>query len=629
MTRVLDAQAIAEALGKPSGSPDKGFMCLCPAHDDKTPSLSIKDRAGGGVLLRCFANCDSRDVIYALKRMDLWPIRRAKKPSSNDRGGISNSPKPVPIGTLEVKWPVGPNERLVSVHRYHDEAADLIMLIARIEKRDGSKRFLPAIAERRVDGSIQIVHRSLSKPRPIYGLDRLVKNPDRRVLVCEGEKAADAAQALFTDLVCVTWPGGARSAGSVDWRPLKGRNVVLWPDADQPGEKAMDDVQSNLGSIGAATIQRVRLPPLRDGWDLADEAPVGIDVHQLLERAEAVSGFGIRKYINSAKEILALRIPPRAYIFKEWLPIGGLAMIWAERGIGKTWFALSLAVAASKGEDFLAYEIITPVDVLYIDGEMSLAELQDRIRGLCPEPPDRLHILPSESLFLYDQPINLNNEADHQRIFQALDALEREGIRPQLIILDNLSSLTAGADENSNSDLDKLLRFAIQLRHKGITVVFVHHAGKSGDQRGASRREDILDTSIKLNRPKDEDGLEPHDGAHVIMIFVKVRGRLPKPSELELKLVQTCENLTGWSMATVSAVTPALKTLRIIAEKRPKTFKDLVELSDFEKGTISKHWSKLEEQGLITKKPLELTAAGRNRIFNLWPELLRDAELPI
>lgn len=76
------------------------------------------------------------------------------------------------------------------------------------------------------------------------------------------------------------------------------------------------------------------------------------------------------------------------------------------------------------------------------------------------------------------------------RIDAMLDDVDAE-----MIIFDNLSSLRSGVDENDNSALDAFLQWLLALRHKGYAILLIHHAGKGGDQRGASRLEDFLDTS--------------------------------------------------------------------------------------------------------------------------------------
>lgn len=67
----MSAEIIAKALfGRKAGS---GWMARCPAHDDKTPSLSLRDSSNGKVLVHCHAGCVQHTVISVLKSNGLWP----------------------------------------------------------------------------------------------------------------------------------------------------------------------------------------------------------------------------------------------------------------------------------------------------------------------------------------------------------------------------------------------------------------------------------------------------------------------------------------------------------------------------------------------------------------------------
>lgn len=109
-------------------------------------------------------------------------------------------------------------------------------------------------------------------PRCLYGLDRLAAMPDRTVIVCEGEKAADAASTLLPDYPCVTWSAGTANVAANDWSVLAGRPVVIWPDNDAPGHKAATQLQAILRSI-AARVEILRVDDLPDGADAADIRP--------------------------------------------------------------------------------------------------------------------------------------------------------------------------------------------------------------------------------------------------------------------------------------------------------------------------------------------------------------------
>jgi putative DNA primase/helicase len=107
-------------------------------------------------------------------------------------------------------------------------------------------------------------------PRPLYRLPDLTTRPDAPVLITEGEKAADAAAELFPDHVCLAWCGGTGGINTVDWQALAGRNVTLWPDADEPGRACMAKVAAKLLPIAASVA--IVAPPesASEGWDLAD-----------------------------------------------------------------------------------------------------------------------------------------------------------------------------------------------------------------------------------------------------------------------------------------------------------------------------------------------------------------------
>ncbi len=111
-------------------------------------------------------------------------------------------------------------------------------------------------------------------PRPLYGLDRLAGRPNDRVIVCEGERAADAAAVVFPEYVAVSWPYGANAVRKVDWSPLKMRTIVVWPDADEAGRQAARLVAERCLAVGAAEVRIVQVPadwPKK--WDLADDLP--------------------------------------------------------------------------------------------------------------------------------------------------------------------------------------------------------------------------------------------------------------------------------------------------------------------------------------------------------------------
>lgn len=81
------------------------------------------------------------------------------------------------------------------------------------------------------------------------------------------------------------WPGGSNGIGKVDWSPLKGRDVTLWPDADDAGVKAMLGWSNDAGDCrpgvasyahraGARSIRLIDAEGRPKGWDIADALDV-------------------------------------------------------------------------------------------------------------------------------------------------------------------------------------------------------------------------------------------------------------------------------------------------------------------------------------------------------------------
>lgn len=128
------------------------------------------------------------------------------------------------------------------------------------------------------------------KPYPLFGLDELAARSTVPVLVCEGAKTAEAAQRLFPDHAVVAALFGARSPQCADWSPLAGRNVIAWPDADEPGHTFAALLARLTLEAGAARVRLVTVPDTFPvGWDLADPSPKGWGVGRLRELLESAA----------------------------------------------------------------------------------------------------------------------------------------------------------------------------------------------------------------------------------------------------------------------------------------------------------------------------------------------------
>src|SRR5215203_3425242 len=135
-------------------------------------------------------------------------------------------------------------------------------------------------------------------------------------------------------------------------------------------------------------------------------------------------------------DFLNLSIAPREMLLSPILPARSLSMLYAPRGIGKTLLGLSIALAVASGTKLLRWSAPQPRRVLYVDGEMPLGDLQERLSaisiGLATEiPNDGFRVLAADQT---ESGINLGSSEGQVALEPLLEELD-------LLVLDNLSTL--------------------------------------------------------------------------------------------------------------------------------------------------------------------------------------------
>jgi putative DNA primase/helicase len=217
-------------------------------------------------------------------------------------------------------------------------------------------------------------------------------------------------------------------------------------------------------------------------------------------------------------DFLSLSVPPREMLLDPILPERSLAMLYAPRGVGKTLLGLSIGLAVASGTPLLRWSAPRKRRVLYVDGEMPLVSLQERLRTLsigCGSeiPNDGFQVLAADHT---DSGISLGTEEGQELLEPLLSSVD-------LLILDNLSTLCTTGNESASEAWVPMQNWLLRLRRQGVAVLMIHHAGTNGRQRGTPRREDALDTVIALRRPED---YSPEQGARFEVHFEKLRNRV-------------------------------------------------------------------------------------------------------
>lgn len=197
----------------------------------------------------------------------------AKPNSSQDNDGWQCI---IPVPTEAPAAPASnPRQGRPSIrYQYRTEAGELAFLIDRYEGKAG-KSFGQLTYWQHESGRGEWRWKSAPAPRLLYGLDLLAARPAAPVLICEGEKAAEAARPLFPDFVCLSWPGGANAVDKAGWLPLTGRDVTIWPDLDEAGAACMDKLCTILAGLPKPPVALYQVQPqafglTEKGDDVAD-----------------------------------------------------------------------------------------------------------------------------------------------------------------------------------------------------------------------------------------------------------------------------------------------------------------------------------------------------------------------
>lgn len=286
---------------------------LCPFHNESTPSFTVIPKKGFVHCFGCGAHHDAIgflmrylgvDFREAVRQLDSGALAEAEHTAERPRPEYEPDIKwlplmPVPDDAPDVMadehwtvpiWNPKRNKatrlKLQRLDAYRDAQGRLLGYVARAEIKDRDtgrpKKWTPTITWCvSPTGARQWCLQHFPEPRPLLGLDALAAKPEAPVLIVEGEKCRAAGAGAWPQYAVVAWPGGTNGIGKVDWTPLAGRDVVLWPDADEVGIKAMCGWQNDAGDfrpgvahylsrVGARGIRMIDTEGRPKGWDIAD-----------------------------------------------------------------------------------------------------------------------------------------------------------------------------------------------------------------------------------------------------------------------------------------------------------------------------------------------------------------------
>lgn len=220
-----------------------------------------------------------------------------------------------------------------------------------------------------------------------------------------------------------------------------------------------------------------------------EEEAAGINLgnpHTALFKSSTVTGSALQE----------MKIPERETLLSPFFRAADYGIIFAPRGVGKSWISLMISKALTEGGKLGSHwEAPVSKNALYLDSEMNLYDLQKRCQQLAITN-DQFHLLSHEMVFTEsDDKLSLNLADPTQQ-----DALKEHCLAEKIdvLILDNLSTAFKGLNENESDSWEQVSPWLLELRRHGIAVILVCHAGRNGNIRGTSRREDMAHWILSL-----------------------------------------------------------------------------------------------------------------------------------
>ena len=317
-----------------------GWIALCPAHDDHTPSLSIAEGPDGRVLLHCHAGCEPDAVawVLGLSMRDLFPPRESGRTRT-------------PLTVAELARAKLLPEALL--RRYTEDTPEGVRFVYRLP---GGK---PAPVQRvrtALEGPRKFRWGKGDKPLP-FGLDRLPP-PEGALLLVEGE--TDALTAWAHGVTALGLPG-ADTAACLEASHLEGvQRIFVVQEPDQGGRQFVAGIAHRLRELGWQGEALVfTLNPHKDLSDLhlavgGDSKAFGVALREAVKAAQplptpeeaAPAAPGVELVLAPLSEVEA---KPLEWLWRGWIPRGRLTLVAGNPGAGKSFFTQAVAAAVTRG----------------------------------------------------------------------------------------------------------------------------------------------------------------------------------------------------------------------------------------------------------------------------------------
>ena len=427
---------------------------------------------------RCLDEDDARgtDVIGFVQLMEgidfwdavQWLQRLRGMPDDRPAGQGSPTPKPHRDG----RAPDG-----VTSYVYQNRMGDDVYTIKRIAEGD-KKRFV-------------IVPKGVKpEERVLYRLPEMLDGEDPVVIV-EGEKCVDALREIGIN--ATTAPFGAGKWEKHYAVCLQDREVVIWPDKDEPGQSHGDSVYMAIREMAAA-IRRVDVPEwLSDGGDAVDvfaDREHGGErlVRNLIDMATPYQCSSKESVIPELVCIASILPQQVEWIWEPYVPLGHCTDLSGDPGVGKSQMALSIASQLSRGYTIGSGDdekVASPVNSVILTAEDHVAStVRPRLESMDADL-NRIAVVRS--------PFGFGKET-----LQALDRYIGDW-QARLLVIDPLVAYLHKTDMYRANEVREVMAQLSEIAAgRSCSVLIIRHLNKGQSTKGVYRSGGSIDFTASV-----------------------------------------------------------------------------------------------------------------------------------
>ena len=169
-----------------------------------------------------------------------------------------------------------------------------------------------------------------------------------------------------------------------------------------------------------------------------------------------------------------------------------LTLLYGKSGSMKSLLTLYISACIATGKPVFNQHVTTQQNVFYLDGELSEASINTRAHLL------EIADIPAQQLTYFqtanDEEFTLSDPETRSDLTQFLLTANFK-----VLVIDNVRTCFNLVDENNADSWREINSFMKKLRTLGISVILIHHSGKTGDYAGSSNATTVVDYVIGIN----------------------------------------------------------------------------------------------------------------------------------